>query len=425
MKRNASWAFAGNTVYAGSQWIVFVLLARSIGLVEVGVFAYAMAVAGPIFVLANLRLRTLLATGNRSPRDFSDYLTARLITTGVAVVGSLAIGAMAKAGSLSPAVLMLIVGARACEAVSDICHGLFQRELDIRSQAIGLMVNGVLSVALVLASLALSRSLVLATAGYAVGSFLALIAWDLPRRSRLIEHPPPESPEARHRSSWSPAARLIVMALPLGLSSAIGSVQSNLPRYVIVNHLGPAALAIFAAISYIPMVGHLIVNAASQAALPLLATEAKHSPLRYRERLGRLVAGSIALGALGLIAVLVFGRSALALIYGPEYGDHVRLLLILAGAAIATFASVFLGTGIAARLRFRAQPIISTISLAVVAVTIGPLVERYGLNGAAGSLLVGSLVELSAYLAFTIRDLRAAQPPVGVVAGALPGGARP
>ena len=36
--------------------------------------------------------------------------------------------------------------------------------------------------------------------------------------------------------------------LPLGLSSAIGSVQTNVPRYVIASYLGPAMLARFAAI---------------------------------------------------------------------------------------------------------------------------------------------------------------------------------
>jgi O-antigen/teichoic acid export membrane protein len=96
-------------------------------------------------------------------------------------------------------------------------------------------------------------------------------------------------------------------------------------------------------------------------------------------------------------------------------------LLILVCSAIATFASVFLGTGIAARLRYSAQPVISAISLVTVALTIGPLVERFGLDGAAWSLLAGSLVELTAYVVFTVRDLRAAEPPVAVVTPALPG----
>ena len=81
MRRNTAWAFAGNSVYAGCQWVVFVLLVKTLKVEEAGAFAYATAVTGPIFVLANVRLRVLLATGIESPRGFSDYLNARLLTT--------------------------------------------------------------------------------------------------------------------------------------------------------------------------------------------------------------------------------------------------------------------------------------------------------------------------------------------------------
>jgi Polysaccharide biosynthesis protein. len=55
MKRNTAWAFAGNSVYAGCQWVVFVLLVKTLKVEEAGAFAYATAVTGPIFVLANVR----------------------------------------------------------------------------------------------------------------------------------------------------------------------------------------------------------------------------------------------------------------------------------------------------------------------------------------------------------------------------------
>ena len=93
MRRNTAWAFAGNSVYAGCQWVVFVLLVKTLKVEEAGAFAYATAVTGPIFVLANVRLRILLATGIESPGGFSDYLNARLLTTAAAVSMSLGIGA--------------------------------------------------------------------------------------------------------------------------------------------------------------------------------------------------------------------------------------------------------------------------------------------------------------------------------------------
>ena len=39
MRRNTAWAFAGNTVYAGCQWVVFVMLVRALAVEQAGAFA--------------------------------------------------------------------------------------------------------------------------------------------------------------------------------------------------------------------------------------------------------------------------------------------------------------------------------------------------------------------------------------------------
>jgi O-antigen/teichoic acid export membrane protein len=428
MRRNTAWAFAGNSVYAGCQWVVFVLLVKMLKVEEAGAFAYATAVTGPIFVLANVRLRVLLATGIESPGGFSDYLNARLLTTAAAVSMSLGIGAAVSPQVGSFSVLAIMAMGRAGDAVSDLCHGLFQREMDMRSAAIGLSINGLLSVALVGLALVVSPSLWLATAAYAAGSLIALSAWDLPRAAQ-VQHgggPVALADDARQRSAMRSAWRLITTGLPLGLSSAIGSVQTNVPRYVIASYLGPAMLARFTAISYLTMAGHLVVNATSQAALPILARDAQTSGSRYRTQLGSLVAGTLALGAPLLILVYVWGRPALGFVYGREYEDYAGVLLWLVAGTVVTFGSVFLGTGTSARHRFGSPFLISTTSLVLVAASTAPLVSRYGLQGAAWALVAGAIVEFSAYAALTFRDLKGA--PVvapGVVVDALAGGIRP
>ena len=68
MRVNTSWAFAGNAVYAGGQWAVLVLLVNALSPAEVGRYAYALAVTSPIFVLASVRLRHVLATSGRIAR---------------------------------------------------------------------------------------------------------------------------------------------------------------------------------------------------------------------------------------------------------------------------------------------------------------------------------------------------------------------
>ena len=409
MKTNTAWTFAGNTVYAACQWVVFVLLVKTLTPEAAGAFAYAIAITGPVFVLASLRLRHLLAAQPERPSDFSGYVFARLITTFGAIGISIAVGAVLSPKAASLAVLTIMALGRACDALSDLCHGLFQRELDMRSAAIGISINGLLSVALVAAAVLGSRSIVLATTAYAAASLCALACWDVPRavRWRRAEGGDRMAAEPA-RPRLSAAWRLIRTALPLGVSSAIGSVQTNLPRYVIASYLGAAALARFVAISYITLAGHLVVNAASQAALPLLARDA-HDPLgRYRTRLAGLVAGTFVLGAVCLLAAFALGRPVLAFIYGPGYAHDDRVLLWLVAAMVVTFASVFLGAGRVARQRFASQSLTSAMSLAVVAGCIVPLVKRDGLLGAAWSLLAGAVVELCGYVIFTACDLRAA-----------------
>ena len=422
MSVNTSWAFAGNAVYAGGQWAVLVLMVSALSPAEVGGYAYALAVTAPIFVLASVRLRHLLATAVASPGDFRDYLTTRLLTTGCALFASLAIGAFSTSSRETMIVIALVALARSCDAVSDICHGLFQRELDMRTAAAGLMINGTVSVLLVQGALVLWRSLPLAAVGYAAGSCIALVSWDLPRAARMLNVRRDGSAE---HQTWTGVRSLLMRALPLGLSSAVGSIQTNLPRYAIASLLGPAPLAIFAAVSHVPLFGHLAVNAASQAALPLLAKDARLLRASYLTRLSGLVASTVGLGSIAMVLTIVVGRTMLSWIYGPEYAEHASVLSWLMTTAVITFTSVFLGAGTIARGRFGAQLAVSTTSLAVVAASLRPLVQRFGLNGAACALLLGSIVELGAYTVLTVRDFRREQPARNLVPHALAGSVQP
>jgi len=404
MRANISWAFAGNSVYAGCQWMVFVLLVRALDLGRAGQFAYWIAVTGPVFVLANMRLRNLVATADDSLFDFSDYLNARLLTTAVAIAVVVLIGTGLSIDRHGLAIVALVTCSRACDAISEICHGLFQRELDMRTAGLGLMINGVLSAALVGAGLWMWPSLPGAAGMYAAASLVTLIGWDLPhmRKTSRIR-----GRSITGRSSLPAAVKVIWRALPLGLSAAIGSLQINLPRYAIALYLGPAALAVFSALAYIPTLGNLIANAIAQAALPVLARDLRVSRVAYVTRLRTLVRSGLALGAVSVVTVALIGRPLVTLIYSAEIAGHLDVLICLMIAAALSYSFLFLGTAVTARLRFTTQCVISSAGLATVAASVMPLVSRYGLRGAAVALCAGALVEGTAYATVTIHDLKA------------------
>ena len=60
---------------------------------------------------------------------------------------------------------------------------------------------------------------------------------------------------ARPRFESPVLLRLVRLALPLGLVMLLLSLNSNLPRYVIEQHLGERESGIFAALGYVPILG--------------------------------------------------------------------------------------------------------------------------------------------------------------------------
>jgi O-antigen/teichoic acid export membrane protein len=283
------------------------------------------------------------------------------------------------------------------------------------------MTNGVVSVVLVGLSLALRPSLTSATGTYAAGSLVALLAWDLPRVRGLADTRCFAGGVARTLRAVRSLTR---RAMPLGLSAAIGSVQVNVPRYVIAAYLGPAALAVFTALSHIPTLGNLIVNAIAQAALPVLARDVRQSQAQYRRRLRALVIFGSALGLASVLCTAWIGRPLLAWIYRADYAAHSGVLLWLMAASAVSYAFVFLGTATLARMRFGAQCLISSAGLVVVAGSVVPLVSRYGLAGGACALLAGAIVEGCAYTILTVYDLAGDDRSRGVLSGALAEGVR-
>ena len=62
LRKNFTWTFAGNAIYAASQWGQLVVLAK-LGTPEtVGQIALALAICAPVIMFANLQLRSVQAT---------------------------------------------------------------------------------------------------------------------------------------------------------------------------------------------------------------------------------------------------------------------------------------------------------------------------------------------------------------------------
>lgn len=393
-----TWSLLGLLAAALAQWVVIVLLSR-LGTPEmVGQYALGLAVSAPVVLLASLALRTVQVTDTGRGFTFDDYL--RLRVSGM-LVALLLMGVVAAfIGSAHAVVVMLVGIAKALDAIGDIFFGLFQRHEQMRPIGISMMSNSLLTVVAMVSLLALTGSIGWAVVGSVIGSLAGSIGycgWAAKplRAAESTDAAPAGAGTDKASLPRDPRAvvrrmgRLAMVAAPLGFASGLVSLSGNLPRYFIEHILGAAALGIFAALAYIVLAANILFAAISQMLLPRLTRlHAAGEFADFTMLTLRLVLGTLAFGAVAVAVVIAVGPAVVRFVYGAPYAAHAEVLTLLTVAAVLSGTVFFLGTALSALRRFGNQLTASLVMIAVTGIAGYVLIPRFGLIGAAWSVVI-------------------------------------
>ncbi|HEY3443680.1 MAG TPA: oligosaccharide flippase family protein [Paludibaculum sp.] len=400
LRAGFAWTLAGNAIYAASQWGLLSILAKLGGRDVLGEYALAVALTAPVAMLAHLNLRAVLATDVSGQRRFRDYISLRLVVSGLALAAMAVMAAVFGRSAGMAAVIFLTGLGQTSETISDAYYGAMQRRDEMDRIARSMMTRGILSAAAFAAALWLTGELVWAVAAAAAGRLLVLAVYD-----RRIGSADEASGWAE--TSWSGARSILRQALPLGGVLMLVSLNTNLPRYVIERQMGVGELGAFAAVASFVTAGSTIVNALGQAATPKLARLASmHEPanfLRLAAKLGALVFG---LGVAGVACAALLGKVVLTLAYRPEYAAYSGLLVGVMGAAIPGYVAAALGYAVTAARAFDAQVPMFCIVAASCGYASWLLVPRLGLSGAVVAMAVAAAAQIGGQALILRRALR-------------------
>jgi O-antigen/teichoic acid export membrane protein len=407
LRTNFSWTLVGNIVYAASQWGMLVVLAKLGSPEMVGQFTLALALTGPIVMFSNLQLRQLQATDAKQQYMFRDYLGLRLICTFLALVVILIIILVAGYRWETSLAILIIGLAKLFESISDVFHGLIQNYERMDQIAISLMIKGPMSLLMLGIGVYLTGNVVGGAIGLTVAWALVLICFDIPMGKLILrnnfqpERKMGESKEEQNRNTnlrpnlnWHNLRDLALLALPLGFVMMLISLNTNIPRYFIEHYLGERELGIFSAISYLMIAGNMVVSALAQSTTPRLAKYyATGRSNDFRSLLLKLLLIGAFLGGASVLVAVIAGRQILTLLYRPEYAKDVNLFVWLMVAAGVGYCASFLGYGMTAARYFWIQTPLFTIVTSISAITCFWLVPKLGLQGAAISFIIGSIIQ--------------------------------
>ncbi len=381
LRRNFSWTFAGNVFYAGCQWGMLAVMAKLSTPATVGEYALGLAITAPVFMLTNLQLRGIQATDARSEFAFADYFGLRCLTTTLALGLVSGIVLLSQTNRTVAWVTIALALAKAVESLSDAVAGRLQKVEHMDRVATALALRGTASLLAFAAVFTVYRSLLAAALSAAVCSFAIFITYDLVQARRTLA-----TGEkfccARSRVLQS----LVVLALPLGVVTAMNSLVANFPRYVLEARCGSAQLGIFASLAYLITAVTFVVNALGQSATARLSRLFAAGDLEsFAGLISRFVALGATMGAVGSAGALALGRLVLSFLYQPQYGNYPGLLAMLLATAGVSAIGSFLGYGMTAARCFRAQVPIVAVSAGIAVGGSLILVPAYGMYGAAAA----------------------------------------
>ncbi len=401
---NISWTLAGNVVYAASQWLLLVTLAKMGQPEQVGQLALGLAITGPLFIASQFHLRGVQATDARGEFSFSEYLGLRSFgTVAAALVTVLLTVALGYEAGLA-AVVIFVGFARSFDNLSDIYYGALQQQEQMARMGKSMMLKGILSVCALAFAMALTRNVVSVAMALMTVSALTFFLYD--RRSVAFGRPGRVGVTVgKFRWNLPGCWLLLKTAFPLTIVMVLVSLNLNIPRYFVERYRGTHDLGVFAALSYLIVAGNLVVNAFGQAIAPKLARlYANGSRRGFWRIVFFLLAIAGACGLIGTAVVGLAGERLVGIVYNASYTPYTSLLMGLMAAATLLYAGEFLGYAMTAARIFRPQAPLFLLAAGSTTAACGVLIPRDGLRGAVTAMSIGFAVQTLGGAAILFRD---------------------
>ena len=389
----------GQLVGAGLNLLAVVVVARYLGAESYGHYAYILAVAGLLQLLASAGLdqvvtREIAVHPAGAPRVVGAATSVLWVVSAICMA---AIAVIAHASEAPPEVrhsLYIagagVVAAMQAQALGNVFRALEQ--MDVTS--VGFVLHKVALVALAVGAAALGLGLPGMCAAFAL-AFGLLWAYYFAMVARHHFWPWPHADVRR----WLDLAR---EAVPLGVAGILRKMTGRIDVLILGALAAPGAVGHFAAAYKIVEGLALVPLTIGQILFPLLSRSARSATVLFETVFAVGVKCLLFLGVPAAIALALSADRVVRLAYGADFDAAGPTLAVIGLSVLALFPSALLPFVFAA-LRLQRRYIAATaVALAVNAAVDVVLVPRQGALGAAVGLLSGEAAFLAVGVALLV-----------------------
>jgi len=398
------WIFLGKGIYAATQWGILIVLVKLGNPQVVGQYGYALAITAPAVALLNMDLRSLLASDIKDNFSFQEYLSTRMVTICFFLIVTLIIIIVSSFSTKLSLVILCVAMAKAIENISDLLFGFFQKNEKMRIIATSEILKGIFSLIGVTIVYSLTKSLIISLCCVVVSRSVVLYFYDRKQVTAMLC-------DKKIFFSFDTIVikRIIVMALPVGVSSLIISFGTNFPRYLIEHYYSEEILGYFVALFYFIAAGDVLFLALRQSTIHRLADYYRINTRKFLLLLIQTILIALTIGAIVIIFLFFFSEKLITIIYDENYVKYsdVLIWLMLAGTARYIFGFIF--SALIVMRSIRMQMVIICVSTVLGITAAWFFIPNFGLVGAAWSFLITACANIffgSIVIMHTIRSLR-------------------
>lgn len=393
-KNNLRQEYFWNTIGSGAasfvSLIYMIIVTRINGTNVAGAFTLSFSNACMLYAIALYSGRTYQVTEtNRSVSD-NDFLYHRLSCSILTIIMTFVIALIYKYTGIKLILLILLSISKIIEAISDVYHGILQKNnrLDIVGKS--LLVRTVGSILFFVIIEILTKNIILATSLIIVCNFFTLLFIDYRFGAKYKERKKIEKRSIRH---------IFVFGFFTFSITLISNFLYNIPKYGIDRYMNNEMQAIYGIIVMPATIIMLINQFVIQPLITILKSSYEdRNKKKFLSYIKKIVLITILTGAFALICGFFLGIPVLELLYGINLNKYLlSFLIIIIGACLYTVSSVLSNSLIVIRktkIQFYIYILVTIFSYVVSNI----IIKKFGFIGASYSYLIMMITLLVLYI---------------------------
>ncbi|MBF0753119.1 hypothetical protein E4T89_02460 [Jeotgalicoccus nanhaiensis] len=308
-------------LFSLNQWLQVILITRVIGLYEIGLFSYFLAIAGPLVLFSRFSFSDLVPTQKKYNYGYSIFFKYRNIMNMLFLLLIIILAVLFDFSTYEAVCFMLFGIYKFYETKEDFIYTENIAESNIKFLAYSKIIKSIITAVLFAAGVFIAESLLAAILSLLVSQMIIYYLYD--KKFTFINRSETLQFGRKHFK------HIFWLGIGLSLVGLLSSLNANIPRYFLEYYFSVEVLGIYATIMYFATISLNIVITINQSLIAELARTAAQNIRAFYNFFIKIMIFYLAAIMLGNIILFLYGSQLLVFIYGNDFLGFERELMLL------------------------------------------------------------------------------------------------